>query len=224
MIHPHRSIKTMVLAVALALPATLSIAAPVSDVVTTRGGQDIHQQFGRDSVYAAQTRQPVQTESRYSGGSSGMGGVFAGIGSAGAAAWDKVTGLFEPSEATSAAQSQPLVYGRAGGYVGTDQLALLDRARPASEASEPVTAGESITENDIRYPAAGEAELYGSPVAIAQSAPSPAVGTVEDQERNAMTDQPADAGAWKQADEPISSDLGPSDPGPSDLGLSDPGQ
>ena len=119
----HHTIKTLALAVALTLPAGMSLAASMNEVVTTRENQDIYQQFGRDSVYAIQSRQPADTGSRYSGdGSSGVGEVFAGIGAAGAAAWDRVTGLFESDGTTqAAAQPEPEMYGRAGGYVGTDQ-------------------------------------------------------------------------------------------------------
>ncbi len=196
MIRSHGRMKTMVLAVAFTIPASVSLAAPVSEVVTTRDDQDIHQRYGRDSVYAVQIHQPAQTESRYSSDNSGSReGFVAGVSSLGAAAWDKVSGLFEPGP-SAAAQPQPLAFGRAGGYVGTDRLALLHAAGPASGGSEPVTTGESLTANDIRYPAANEEQSYGS--VIAQSAPSPEIGTVRDQELNAMTERPADAGAWKQ--------------------------
>jgi hypothetical protein len=200
--HSHSTIKTMVVAVALTIPAALSIAAPMSDVVTTREDQNLHQQFGRDSVYAIQTRQPADTESRYgSYGSGGIGEFFAGVGAVGAAAWDKVTGLFEPgSSAAAATEAEPRLYGRAGGYVGTDKLALLDRAGPASETSEPVTTRESIASSELRYPAASEDQLYGAPV-VAQSAPSPDVGSVTDEELNAMAEQPVDGDAWKRPDE-----------------------
>src|SRR5262249_46599051 len=87
--------KTMTLAVALALPAAPSLAASMSDIVTTREDQDVHQQFGRDSVYAMQTRQPAQTESHVSS-DSGIGKFFAGVGAASTSAWHKVTGVFEP--------------------------------------------------------------------------------------------------------------------------------
>lgn len=197
------TIKPMVLAIALALPAASSIAASMSEVVTTREDQDIHQQYGRDSVYAIQTRQPAPTESRYdSHASGGVGAFFSGVGSAGAAAWHKVTGLFEPgsSAVKTAEQSQPQLHGRAGGYVGADQLALLEGAQPASGVSEAVTTTGALgTVSDKLDQSSGDA-TDGSSV-IAQSAPSPDVVTVRDQELNEMTEQPADAGAWKQPDE-----------------------
>lgn len=212
----------MALAVALALPAGLSFAAPMSEVVTTRDDQDIHQQFGRDSVYAIQTRQPADTESRAStSGSSSVGEFFAGVGAVGAAAWDRVTGIFEPSDSTAAAANrEPQLYGRSGGYVGIDQMALLERAEPAAASAEIVTTREAIAAEDslgdVRYPAAREDQLYesgqisGSYPAVdrlagvsedAQSAPSPDVGTVEDSQLDAMTAAPADGGDWKQPDE-----------------------
>lgn len=220
----HHTIRTMALAVALTLPAGLSFAAPVGEVVTTRDDQDIHQQFGRDSVYAIQTRQPADTESRSAAsGSNGVGEFFAGVGAAGAAAWDRVTGIFEPGGSTAAvAQSEPQMYGRAGGYVGADQIALVERAGPAAVTSQVVTTSESVAAYDSfadsRYPAAREGQLY-APDQIpgshsttaedrlsdasedAQSAPSPEVGTVEDSQLNAMTAAPADGGEWKQPDQ-----------------------
>jgi hypothetical protein len=158
--------KTIVLAVALTVPAGLSVAASMSELVTTRESQDIYQQFGRDSVYAVQTRQPADTGSRYSSNESGIGGVFAGIGSAGAAAWDRVTGLFDSDTSTrSVTPPEPERYGRAGGYVGTDQLALLARAGTAPPTNEVVTTGESLAateSSDLRYPPASESQLYES--------------------------------------------------------------
>ena len=168
------TVKTMALAVALALPAAPTLAASMSDIVTTRDDQEIHQQFGRDSVYAMQTRQPLQTESHVSS-DSGIGKFFAGVGSAGSSAWHKMTSVFEPKSETSHTMvaQQPQWYGRAGGYVGTDQLALLERAGPATNVSQAVTAGEALAisraerdmrsraERDMRYPAASESQLYG---------------------------------------------------------------
>ena len=159
------TVKTMALAVALALPAAPTFAASMSDIVTTRDDQDVHQQFGRDSVYAMETRQPVQTESHVSS-DSGIGKVFAGVGAAGTSAWHKMTSLFEPRSETSqtVVAQQPQWYGRSGGYVGIDQLALLERAGPATDVSQPVTAGEAMAiapaERDVRYPAASESQLY----------------------------------------------------------------
>jgi hypothetical protein len=199
--HSHSTIKTIVVAVALTIPATLSMAAPMSDLVRTREAHDIHQQFGRDSVYAIQTRQPAQTGSRYSSDDSGgIGEFFAGVGAFGATAWDKVTGLFEPgASAAIAAESEPRLYGRAGGYVGTDKLALLHRAGPASDTSEPVTTVEPVASSDVRHPATSDDQFYGAPV-VAQSGASPDVG-VTDQELRAMAEQPVEGDAWKQPDE-----------------------
>jgi hypothetical protein len=155
--------KTMALAVALALPAAPTFAASMSDLVTTREDQNVHQQFGRDSVYAMQTHQPAQIGSRISSDTS-IGKIFAGIGAAGATAWDKMTSVFGPGSPSRVAE-QPQWYGRAGGYVGNDQLALLERAGPATDASQPVIAGEAMAiapaERDVRYPAASESQLYG---------------------------------------------------------------
>jgi hypothetical protein len=226
----HHTIRTAALAVALAFPASFSLAAPLSEIVTTRDDQSIDSQFGRDSVYAIQTRQPADSGPRHSSdGSSGVGEFFAGLGAAGVAAWDSVTGAFEPVDARDA-QREPEVYGRAGGYVGGDQIALLERADPAPAIGEIVTTRESLAANepaDTRYPAATEDQLYGrdrrfqqyeqefqhsAPAAttgewpasaeMEQSAPSPDAGSVEDRaEFDGTTAAPADGGDWKQPDE-----------------------
>src|SRR5262245_8531871 len=130
------TVKTMALAVALALPAAPSFAASMSDIVTTREDQDVHQQYGRDSVYAMQTRQPVQTESHASS-DSGIGKFVAGVGAAGTSAWHKMTGMFEPGSHTThtVVAQEPQWYGRAGGYVGANQLAFVERAGPATDVS-----------------------------------------------------------------------------------------
>src|SRR5690348_4754703 len=119
-------VKPIVLAVALALPGAACYAESMTDVVTTRSDQNIHEQYGRDSVYAfsnyAKPYKPEQTGSH----SAGLIGntldktkdFFAG-------AWDKTTGLFKHHEASSStvarAQYEPQPYGRAGGYTGTDR-------------------------------------------------------------------------------------------------------
>ncbi len=48
---PKRSLKPIVVALALALPGSAAVAASMDDVVETRADQNIDQQFGRDSVY-----------------------------------------------------------------------------------------------------------------------------------------------------------------------------
>jgi hypothetical protein len=202
----HSTLKKMVLAVALTLPAVV-LAAPMSEIVTTRSDQDIHHQFGRDSVYAIQTREPVQTEAR----SDGSGDLLAGVGAFGAEAWDTVTGLFGPNPSAAAEQSAPRMYGRAGGYVGRDQVALLDTVEPAPLVREPVTTQERLSLDDLRYPAAREDQLYGP--AIAQSAPSPEIGTVGNRELDWVSEGsvareeellmygPADTVTWVQLNE-----------------------
>jgi len=44
--------RPMVLALALALPLSAAVAMQMGDVVTTRADQNVHEQYGRDSVYA----------------------------------------------------------------------------------------------------------------------------------------------------------------------------
>jgi hypothetical protein len=49
---PKRSLKPIVIALALALPSSAALAASMNDVVETRADQNVDQQYGRDSVYA----------------------------------------------------------------------------------------------------------------------------------------------------------------------------
>jgi len=141
-------VKPLVVAVALALPGAASFAASMTDVVMTRSDQNIDEQYGRDSVYAfsrdAKPLKPEQTGSREPGwldNTVGKTKTFV------AGAWDKTTHLFKgdgSSSYSSAVAYQPQPYGRAGGYAGSDRVAVLSTA-PAAMAtanSEVVKTGQ----------------------------------------------------------------------------------
>lgn len=111
-------VKSVALAVALALSGATAFAESMSTVVTTRSDQTIAQQYGRDSVYAfspgSKPFTPGQTASH----------MLENVKAYSAVAWHKTTELLAPKPG-SAAQNEPQRYGRAGGYVGADQIAFL---------------------------------------------------------------------------------------------------
>jgi len=61
------------------------------------------------------------------------------------AAWDKTTGLFMHHPSTAVAQVEPQPYGRAGGYVGADRIAVIESSAiaPAANSQNTVKTGES---------------------------------------------------------------------------------
>jgi len=64
---PKRSLKPVVIALALALPGSAALAASMGDIVTTRADQNVDQQYGRDSVYAFSPDRKPLTPERTSG-------------------------------------------------------------------------------------------------------------------------------------------------------------
>jgi hypothetical protein len=124
------------------------MAISMDDVVKTRADQNIDQQYGRDSVYAisadAKPLKPEQTGSRdmpIFGKVKGNAaeawhkseGFTAGL-------WDKTTDLFRHEGATSSvAQTEPQPYGRAGGFVGADRIAVLESAAPNQANATPTS-------------------------------------------------------------------------------------
>ena len=121
-------VKPLVVAVALALPSAASFAASMSDVVTTRSDQNIDEQYGRDSVYAfsrdAKPLKPEQTGSHHLGWLSNTADKTKAFV---AGTWDKTTSFFKghgPSSYSSAAAYEAQPYGRAGGYAGSDRVAM----------------------------------------------------------------------------------------------------
>ena len=132
-------VKPLVVAVALALPSAASFAASMSDVVTTRSDQNIDEQYGRDSVYAfsrdAKPLKPEQTGSHHLGWLSNTADKTKAFV---AGTWDKTTSFFKghgPSSYSSAAAYQAQPYGRAGGYAGSDRVAVLSTTPAAATAA-----------------------------------------------------------------------------------------
>jgi hypothetical protein len=164
----RRSMKPLALALALTLPGAAATAASMDDVVKTRPDQNIQEQYGRDSVYAfSPDAKPLKPEQTGSHDANIFGKVknyaadfwhktegFA------ASTWDKTTGLLgghSSAPATAQAELQP--YGRAGGYVGADRIAVLESNVPfrANGTGDEVMTGEAAMGNaaDTR---AGESE------------------------------------------------------------------
>lgn len=142
--------KPIAAATLLAL-SSAAFAASMDNVVTTRSDQNIDQQYGRDSVYAfsaaSKPHSPDQAGSRDTD-------VFGKVKDYSANAWHKTTaffaGLGAGAAASSAANSDPQAYGRAGGYVGSDRVAVLNSQAPYQANGTPVytdgtvKTGESI--------------------------------------------------------------------------------
>jgi hypothetical protein len=140
-------VKPLVFAVALSLPLSAAFAAEMGDVVKTRADQTIDQQYGRDSVYAFSLDAKPMTPERTTGSSEG--GFFGKMKSYAtnawhktedftAAAWGKTAGAI-PHDSSAMAETQPQGYGRAGGFVGPDRIAILNSDKPyAANASLPI--------------------------------------------------------------------------------------
>jgi len=158
------AVKPIIAAVALALSGSV-YAASMSDVVTTRADQNIDEQYGRDSVYAFSIdAKPLKPNQQ---GSSADAGVFTKAKTYAANAWDKTrdftgnlwdktTGLLpfssDHSSNSTTARYDMQPYGRAGGYVGPDRIAVLESASPLAANSQMVvhTGAEQGNVADIR--------------------------------------------------------------------------
>jgi len=176
------------LAVALAFSGTAAFGAAMGDVVTTRSDQNISEQYGRDSVYAfspaAKPLKPEQTEARdtnifgklksYTANAWHKTEHFAG------ATWGAATGFFthHPATSSSVALYEPQPYGRAGGYVGPDRIAILQSNATALTAnSDVVWTGESKMGN--------VADKRGESEPVAPSAQESSMGS-PDREQSAL--------------------------------------
>jgi len=123
-------VKPIVVAVALALPGAAALAADMSNVVTTRSDQNIEEQYGRDSVYAfSRDAKPLKPEQQGSHELGFLGDAFHKTTGFVAGAWHKTTSMFTRDDGTHAttytALNEPQRYGRAGGYVGSDRVAVI---------------------------------------------------------------------------------------------------
>jgi len=145
-------VKPLIVAVALAFSGTAAVAATMGDVVTTRADQNIDQQYGRDSVYAfSLDSKPLKPEQN-SGQSTNFFGKFKSYAANAwdktlGAAWHKTSGFLTQQPATTVLY-EPQPYGRAGGYVGSDRIAVLQSSlTPLSANSDVVKTGEASLDN-----------------------------------------------------------------------------
>jgi len=151
----HSHVKPIALAIALALPSAAALAQPFSDVVTTRADQTVTEQYGRDSVYAfspsAKPLTPAQTGSRagfFSEAKQYSANAWDKTKEYSAEAWDKTKALLAPKPG-AANPSEPQRYGRAGGFVGADEIKFLSSdVAPTTSASDTVKNGYAQIEED----------------------------------------------------------------------------
>jgi len=125
-------VKPLVVAIALALPGAASFAASMDDVVKTRADQNIDEQYGRDSVYAfSRDAKPLKPEQQGSHDMGFIGDAYHKTTGFLAGAWHKTTSMFDRDNdgsktyAANRYQLEPQRYGRAGGYVGSERVAVI---------------------------------------------------------------------------------------------------
>ena len=122
------TLKPVALAVTLALPNASLFAASLKDVVSPRADQSITERYGRDSVYAMSPHAKGQT----SGQRLTDQGVLSTKGKAYSAAAFQRRGSLGPHPSTNTAdtllENQPQLYGRAGGYIGRERVAIVRRS------------------------------------------------------------------------------------------------
>lgn len=194
-------VKPLVVAVALALPSAAAFAASISDVVMTRSDQNIDEQYGRDSVYAfsrdAKPLKPEQTGSRHVGWLSNTADKTKAFV---AGTWDKTTSLFKGHGASSygsAVAYEPQRYGRAGGYAGSDRVAMLSTT-PAATAianSDVVKTGQELD---------NAADTRASSDMRPEESPSAAVDTSEQSIAETPADQTPSAADLRDQDSALS--------------------
>jgi len=149
-------VKPLVVAVALSLPGAAALAEDMSQVVTTRADQNIHQQYGRDSVYAfsrdAKPYMPEQSESRRAANDQSneerhtgwLSNAWDSTKSYAANTWHRTEDLFRHGAADATAgrtPQEPQRYGRAGGYVGSDRVAMIGKSATMAPESIEVKTG-----------------------------------------------------------------------------------
>jgi hypothetical protein len=150
-------VKPIVVAVALALPGAASFAASMTDVVTTRSDQNIDEQYGRDSVYAfSRDAKPLKPEQTASRSDNFITHTFDKTKGFVAGVWDKTTSLFkhDGSSPVYTARYEPQPYGRAGGYAGSDRVAVV-ATTPTSYA-----ANADVVKSGQEPDAAADATAY----------------------------------------------------------------
>lgn len=143
-------VKPLVVAVALALPGAAAFAASMDDVVKTRADQNIDEQYGRDSVYAfSRDAKPLKPEQQGSHDMGFLGDAYHKTTGFVAGAWHKTTAMFSgdgKSYAANQYQYAPERYGRAGGYVGSDRVAVIAGKSDATATAnaDTVKTGEQL--------------------------------------------------------------------------------
>jgi hypothetical protein len=143
-------VKPLVVAVALALPGAAALAASIDDVVKTRADQNIDEQYGRDSVYAfSRDAKPLKPEQQASHDMGFVGDAYHKTTGFLAGAWHKTTAMFSgdgKSYAANQYQNEPQRYGRAGGYAGSDRVAVLAAKSDtmATANTDSVKTGEDL--------------------------------------------------------------------------------
>ena len=136
--------KPTIVALAIALSGSAAFAESMDNIVRTRSDQNIYQQYGRDSVYGFSAEaKPLKPEQTGSHDSNIFADVWHFTEGLAASAWAATTGLFKGTESTSTvAQVEPQPYGRAGGYGGSDRVAVLSSTPTNSETV--VKTGEAV--------------------------------------------------------------------------------
>jgi hypothetical protein len=143
-------VKPIVVAVALALPGAAALAADMGNVVTTRVDQNIDEQYGRDSVYAfSRDAKPLKPEQQGSHELGFLGNAFHKTTGFVAGAWHKTTSMFNRDDGTHATyttMNEPQRYGRAGGYIGSDRVAVIAGTadRTAIANADSVKTGQEL--------------------------------------------------------------------------------
>src|SRR3954469_15406399 len=140
------ALKSLALAVALALPhgPSLAFAMQVNDVVSTRADRNTDQHYGRDSVYATAHTKLAQS-SADSGRTLNESESYQG-----AALVNATSSVILSSNSSGVPwANQPQPYGRAGGYIGWERIAVM-RLNPTLAASSKSPDGH-VPNNAAEY-------------------------------------------------------------------------
>ena len=164
-------VKPLVIAVALSLPGAAALAEDMSHVVTTRADQNIDQQYGRDSVYAfSRDAKPLTSEQTGSRQEGWLARSWDKTKAYAADTWHRTESFFTQHSAAST-NLEPQRYGRGGGYVGSDRVAMLQATPAVAATSESTTVkteeAQGVTERPTSMAPAPMTEQ--SPPVIQQS-------------------------------------------------------
>ena len=183
-------IKPIALSIALALPGAAALAQPFGDEVRARADQTVTQQYGRDSVYgfsqSAKPLTPAQT-----GASSGAfnevkqysANAWDKTKEYSANAWDKTEAFLAPKPGTQK-PNEAQRYGRAGGYVGADEIAFLNsELAPTTSTQTAGTVKDGSAKID--YDAAASDRAQHTPAAYGGARGTPSAAPDEHNRRTA---------------------------------------